>query len=105
MAIVLSIEPPYCFILLYVAYFCLEMWFGVFLIAFSSLFESSIQGQAIGYTLFTLRLVCGNLPSLIVVLNTFFSYHYSLLIMIPGFQFISAIFFLAAFFAVKIESN
>ncbi len=47
MAIVLSINPPYCFVLLYIAYFFLEMWFGIFLVAFSSLFDSSIQGKVL----------------------------------------------------------
>ena len=45
MSIVLTIDSPYCFYLLYFAYMIIEMWFGIFLVCYSSMFPSHVQGQ------------------------------------------------------------
>lgn len=97
MSIVLTIDSPYCFYLLYFAYMIIEMWFGIFLVCYSSMFPSHVQGQAIGYTIFILRLICQNSAALISPLRKILSYHHSMMIMIPGLQLFSAILFLASF--------
>lgn len=45
MSIVLTIDSPYCFYLLYFAYMIIEMWFGIFLVCYSTMFPSHVQGQ------------------------------------------------------------
>ncbi|CAG5094662.1 Oidioi.mRNA.OKI2018_I69.XSR.g13754.t1.cds [Oikopleura dioica] len=97
MAVVLTVDSPYCFYLLYLAYMIIEMWFGIFLVCYSSFFPSRIQGQAIGYTIFILRLVCQNSAAFISLLRQVLSFHSAMLIMVPGLQLISAILFLTSF--------
>ena len=91
---------------LYVGYFVIEMWFGVYLMSLADLFDKSVRGQAIGYTIFILRLVAGILPGVIVpFLKVYLSYFAVLVLLVPEFHLISATLFLATFFVVKVPDE
>jgi len=81
------------------------MWFGVYLLGIADLFDKKITGQAIGYTIFILRLVAGNLPTIVPTLREKWSFFYVLVLMVPGFQLISAVLFAITFFIIKKPEN
>ena len=45
----LKTEPPYCFILLYVGYFLVEMWFGVYLMGKGSKIVNDLKISNISF--------------------------------------------------------
>jgi hypothetical protein len=97
----LYLPPPYCFITLYIGYLFVEMWFGIYLMSLAEMFNPSIRGQAIGYTIFILRLVAGNLPSVVTPLKESWSYFYAMVLLVPAFQIISAVFFIIIFMLIS----
>lgn len=54
-ALALYLNAPQCFIVLLFGICASEMWFGVFIMAIAKLFDTTLRGQAIGYTYFILR--------------------------------------------------
>ena len=100
------------------------MWYGPYLVAVAELFPANSRGQAIGYTgsqiiedkshpfhsVFLLRLIGGNLPSLLVgPLKNSLGYAWALFILIPGMNITAAIIFvtisLLSFFEEILEDN
>ena len=45
----LKTEPPYCFILLYVGYFLVEMWFGVYLMGKGSKIVIDLKNSNVAF--------------------------------------------------------
>ncbi|CAG5081161.1 Oidioi.mRNA.OKI2018_I69.PAR.g9802.t1.cds [Oikopleura dioica] len=89
-------ELPILFAPLFIGYFITEMWYGPYLVAVAELFPENSRGQAIGYTVFLLRLIGGNLPSLLIgPLKSSIDYFWALFILIPGMNILAAIIFLA----------
>lgn len=104
----LYLPDPYCFVMLYIGYFIIEMWFGVYLMTMAQLFDKNFSGQAIGYTIFILRLIAGNLPAIVTPIRNqfdqsgpFWSYFYALALMVPACHLLSASIFLVTFFIIK----
>lgn len=105
MVLVLTLDDPYCFILLFITVLFSEMWFGVYIVAVSELFQPQKRGSAIAYTIFILRIVAGNVPGLIVpYIRPILGYYWTLMLLVPGLYALSSVIWGIMLIRIKISA-
>nr|XP_002127145.1 uncharacterized protein LOC100183908 [Ciona intestinalis] len=106
-AMVLYLEPPYCFIALLSAYIFAEMWYGVAVTVIVELVPVKIRSTAVGMYGFVLGNVGGNLPVIVTKLKHINSggLRFALYIMYPGGYLLSSLLFLATQLLVMKENR
>lgn len=94
MGVAFWLPIPESFACLYIGYFVAEIWFSPFLVCVANLFPENARGQAIGYTIFVIRLIGGNVPSILITpLKEATTYLNAMIILVPGFYLCGALFF------------
>lgn len=64
------------------------------MVCVANLFPENARGQAIGYTIFVIRLIGGNVPSILITpLKEATTYLNAMIILVPGFYLCGALFF------------
>lgn len=93
---VLTLDPPYDYVMLLIYYFFSETWFAVLFTVIVEIVPAEIRSACIGIFLFLMNNIGGNLPTLVAVLSKETDLKTSLYIFFPGFVGASAILFFVA---------
>uniref|UniRef100_H2YBH4 Major facilitator superfamily (MFS) profile domain-containing protein n=1 Tax=Ciona savignyi TaxID=51511 RepID=H2YBH4_CIOSA len=93
-AMVLYLEPPYCFVSLMAAYLFAEMWFGVLFTVLVEIFPRKMCSTAIAIFIFVINNVASNGQLTVPVLKPILGFRNTLCITYVGFYAASSFLFL-----------
>nr|XP_002734299.1 PREDICTED: probable sphingolipid transporter spinster homolog 1-like [Saccoglossus kowalevskii] len=82
--LVLTLPPPWCFIVLVPGYFLNEMWSGIIITAIVEQAPPGRQASAMAVYVMTLNVIGGNLSLSLPILRKMYSWRIAMLILWPG---------------------
>ncbi|KAF6023363.1 hypothetical protein EB796_018320 [Bugula neritina] len=108
----LLLPAPACYIMLLPSNIIGEMWIGVCLTCVLELVPEKLRGASVGYYLFIITNIGGNIPLLLPPLKTLFAHvgadvalRNALIILFPGMYLASSVLFLLTIFIYKVWNN